>query len=297
MAHQLAGIISPDHHRPHGAAFREACRLLRADPAASAGYQVLDPLAASAASAPEDRLRLRVQKLFALAESPNPHEAASAMRKARELMTRYGVDATNRSWSGPHLSILIGAAALRHYRDDYLLAHLLTDLYEVAGVWVPAYVLTKGRMGSALEISGRPAQVQVAAYAHDFVRRFIEDGWRREPIRHKNGKRSRRDFAVGVIQGFRDRVIPSRSVKLADQTCLKALVPVPDSGLAAYLQHRYPRLRHFRREGACVDPDAYAAGLDRGRSMVIHQGVTDSATLPRALPERASMGARPSEEG
>jgi hypothetical protein len=157
-------------------------------------------------------------------------------------------------------------------------------------------VLTKGRMGSALEISGRPAQVQVAAYAHDFVRRFIEDGWRREPIRHKNGKRSRRDFAVGVIQGFRDRVISSIAVHQADQACPKALVPVSDSGLAAYLEHRYPRLRHFRRGGACMDPDAYAAGLDRGRRMVIHQGITDGTALPLALPWKVSTGACPSEE-
>ncbi len=78
----------------------------------------------------------------------------------------------------------------------------------MAGVWVPAYVLEKARMGSALEVSGRPAEVQVAAYAHDVIRRVIQDGWCRQRELKRRGQRSRRDFAVGVIEGFRGQPLP-----------------------------------------------------------------------------------------
>ena len=290
MAHQLAALIDRHNGRPHGEAFREACRRLRADPAATANYRMPDGSPAAATSSPEDRLRIRVQKLFALADSPNPHEAASAMRKARELLARHGGDAPPRPWDERHVSILLGAAALRHYRDDYLLAHLLMDLYAVEGVWVPAYVLDKGRMGRALEISGRPSQVQVADYAYDFVRRFITRSWHQAPALRSCGQRARRDFAAGVIEGFRAKMSPAPANPGTAPPAAAALVPRDDPALATYLRQRYPHLRRFRRQLPNHDPDAYAAGLDRGRRLVIREGIArnDPPGPPARLPAGAS---------
>jgi hypothetical protein len=274
MAHQLAGLMDAGDSRPHGAAFRQACRLLRADPAASAAYRPLDLQAVPASRTPEDRLRRRVQKLFALCESPNPHEAASAMRKARELIARHGVHQSSGDWAEPYISILLGQPALRHFRDDYLLAHLLTDLYAVAGVWVPAYVLEKARMGSALEVSGRPAEVQVAAYAHDVIRRVIQDGWCRQRELKRRGQRSRRDFAVGVIEGFRGQPLAPVAAPGPSAPASRDLVAAPDPGLDAYVQQRYPGLRRSLRGAGGLDAAAYGAGLDQGRRLVIRKGIT-----------------------
>ena len=52
MAHQLAGAIDGGRGTPHGEAFRQACRMLRADPAAAANYRRLD---ADGASRPSRR--------------------------------------------------------------------------------------------------------------------------------------------------------------------------------------------------------------------------------------------------
>ena len=289
MAHQLAALIDRHDGRPHGEAFREACRRLRADPAATANYRMPGSSPAAAASSPEDRLRIRVQKLFALADSPNPHEAASAMRKARELLARHGGGEPQRPWDERHVSILLGTAGLRHYRDDYLLAHLLMDLYAVEGVWVPAYVLDKGRMGRALEISGRPSQVQVADYAHDFVRRFITRSWHQNTALRPCGQRARRDFAAGVIEGFRAKMSSAPANPGTDPSAAAALVPRNDPALTRYLHHRYPHLRRFRRQVPNHDPDAYAAGYDRGRRLVIREGIAPNE--PPGPPARLEAGA------
>ncbi len=285
MAHQLAGLISSSDHRPHGEAFREACRRLRADPAATANYRALDQRASCSTQAPQDRLRLRVQKLFALAESANPHEAASAMRKARELIARHGIGRPQETWSEPHLSILIGKPALRHFRDEYLLAQLVMDLYGVAGVWVPAFALEKERMGSALEISGRPAQIQVAAYAHEFVCRFIENCWQQDLKLRGRGRRSRKDFAVGVIEGFRAKTIRKSAASKPPPADEESLVAIRDPALTAYLRQRYSRLRSFRRGGGRIDATAYGAGLEQGRHLVIREGIGNAG------PSRPALGA------
>ena len=283
MAHQLAGLINSSDHRPHGEAFREACRRLRADPAATANYRALDQRASCNAQAPQDRLRLRVQKLFALTESPNPHEAASAMRKARELIALHRIDQPQGTWNEPHVSILIGKPALRHFRDEYLLAHLVMDLYGVAGVWVPAYVLDKECMGTALEISGRPAQIQVADYAHDFVSRFIHNCWREDLKLRDRGRRSRKDFAVGVIEGFRAKTIRNCASPKPPRAVQESLIAIRDPALTAYLRQRYSRLRSFRRGGGRIDTTAYGAGLEQGRHLVIREGIGNAGPSRPAL--------------
>jgi hypothetical protein len=282
MAHQLAECLDGGAGKPHGSAFFRACRLLRADPAAAASYRVLNGRDPAAAVSPEERLRRKVCRLFALADSPNPHEAASAMRKARELMARWGSRADEGFSAAPYISILLGAPALRHLRRDYLLAQLLVDLYAVAGVWVPAFVVAKGRMGRALEISGRPTRVQVAAYAHDFVGRFIDCRWRQNGLRATRGRRSQHDFAVGVIEGFRAKIAPGPVD--SPPAASRALVAADDPALAVYLRQRYPRVQNVCRRSRRHDDQAYDAGIGEGRRLVIHPGVGEGAQqAPKAI--------------
>lgn len=288
MAHQLAGVLDGDGGRPHGEAFHRACHLLRADPAATAGYRKIDDAGPSSRPlSDEDRLLVKVQKLFALADSPNANEAAAAMRKARQLMSRCGPHRDPSPWSGHYVSLLVGTPALRHFRPDYLLAQLLIDLYAVEGVWVPAFVLARGKMGRALEISGPPNRVQVAGYAHDFVRGFIDRQWRLYGARTAKGRLARRDFATGVLEGFRTRSVPAPEQEVAagrSRSAEAALVPGNDPALKAYLRHRYPRLRHFHRRSGRRDDQAYADGLRTGAKLVIHEGIgTDAAPDVRPL--------------
>ncbi len=287
MAHQLAEVLDEGPGAPHGAAFAQACRLLRADPAAAASYRALHGATPQEALSPEDRLRRKVQKLFALADSPNPHEAAGAMRKARELMARLGAPLEGDGSTTAYVSILLGAPALRHNRSDYLLAGLLMDLYAVVGVWVPAFVAEKKRMGRALEISGRPTRVQVATYAHDFVKRFIDRSWRTKAFCRGTGRRSRNDFAAGVIEGFQAKIASGPAERPA--AAGRALVPAGDPAMEGYLRYRYPRLRRTCSRARRQDQLSYAAGLSEGRQLTIHPGVGDGQAQPEALCHRPAL--------
>ena len=158
MAHQLAeSILQVDHEPPHGSTFRQACRLLRANPKASAEYRMLDEKPLEGDQNPNDKILIRVQKLMALAESRNRHEAQAAMQKAHDLIKKYNLDLLHMRRKRRFISIFIGKPALRHFREEYHMAQLIQDYYFVEGVWVSAYVIEKGKMGRVLEISGTPA--------------------------------------------------------------------------------------------------------------------------------------------
>ena len=273
MAHQMADeVFGACHEASHGPRFLEACHLLRANPKASGTYRPLDDLLRGANAGPEDRILLRVKKLMALAGSPNRHEAEAAMSRAQSLIAKYNLDLLSREAKRDFVSIFAGAPALRHFPEEYLLAHLLQDFYFVRGIWVSAYVREKGKMGRVLEISGTFANVKLAGYVYDFVRQFILSQWR-EYNRERGLNRYRlTDFAVGVIEGFRSK-LESRQAGEGST----ALVKASDPQLKKYLSYRYPHTATIRAGMGRQDMGVRRDGNGIGRKLVISKGIMEGA--------------------
>jgi len=273
-AHQLASeVLAAGGEPAHGPGFRKACRLLRADPRSQGHYTPLSQHPCARPADPRDRVLVRIKKLMALAESRNPHEAEAAMVKAHSLMAKYHVDLLSRNEQRDFVSVFVGRPALRHFRDAYHLAHLLEVFYFVSGIWVPAYVLEKGKMGRVLEITGTPPHVEAAGYVHDFVTRFIDSRWSVLAPKRRPNRRHRTDFAVGVIEGFRDKLDRQRRRQLKT-IAPDALATVKDHRLEAYMAYRHPRTVRFQRRAARVDLSVYEEGLQAGRELVISRGIT-----------------------
>jgi hypothetical protein len=277
IAHQLADmLLGAAGQPPHGPAFQQACLMLRADPAASAARRPLR----ERIHARQDEgsgIRRRISKLLSLAQSGNRYEAEAAMLKAHALMTRHHLDALQLA-QRDFVSCFLGAPALRHYREEYVLANLLQDFYFVQGIWVSAFVVAKGKTGRVLEVSGTPANVDHAAYVHDFIRGFTARRWAAYRKGRTLKRRQQTDFAVGIIEGFRAKLEKARAATTEPETL--ALVTSTDPQLSRYLRHRYPRTTSIQRSGR-QDPDVYNDGCQIGRRLVIARGVTMQSDAPR----------------
>ena len=196
MAHQLADqALDGGAETSHGPAFREACRMLGAHPGASGEFVPLGTRLEGDADPGRTRVLARVHKLLALASSRNRHEAELALLRAREFARRHRVD--EQQGSEEFLSAFAGRPALRHAREEYLLAALVTRTWEAYGIWVPAWVVERGRMGTVLELSGTPSQVKLSGYVHEFVRRHIAAEWERYDHGRRLGARGGRTSAAG----------------------------------------------------------------------------------------------------
>ncbi len=147
MAHQYAEeVLHAWDEPPHGQDFRRACHLFRANPKASAGSPLLDEKLSDRLAAGKGKVLSTIGKLMALAQSANQFEAEAAMNKAHELIAKHQVEFIEGPNPHPLISAFAGKPCLRHFREDYRLSGLLQDFYYVFGVWVPAYVMEKGRM-------------------------------------------------------------------------------------------------------------------------------------------------------
>jgi hypothetical protein len=275
MAHQFAEqVLGADREPPHGQSFKKACYLLRANPDASGKCKALDERILHDSYSPEDKIMGRIRKLMALAQSKNRHEAEAAMAKAYEFIEKYNVDLLAREENRAFVSIFVGKPALRHFREHYFLSRLLQDFYFVFGIWVPAYVLGKGKMGQVLEITGTMQNVRIASYVHDFVQRFIDSQWQE----YNKGKRLNRyrktDFAVGIIEGFRLKLKSQSGAKRATRDHL-ALVATEDPQLEEYVRYRYTHIRRVRGKPYKTDPNVEEDGRRVGKKLVIHKGIEE----------------------
>lgn len=285
MAHQVALEAFHASLEPaHGRSFLQACRMLKANPKASGTYIPLSRQILETVDSDSDKIKLRIQKLLALAQSSNLHEAESAMIKAHELMAKYEIDQISRKVRRDYFSIFVGKPALRHFREDYSLAHLLMDYYFVKGLWICAYVIDKGKMGRVLEISGTARNIQIATYVFDFICRFIDTEWECYNSDNKLNRYRKTDFATGILSGFRMKL--EKEFIDGDATDKnRSLVKSRDLQLTHYFSERYPRTKSFSRKGGRYHPDVVSDGVKIGKTLVIRQGISqqNSKGSPRLI--------------
>ena len=278
MAHQFVHQVwGVQDEPPHGQRFQHACRLLNANPKASGAYLPFSRQILQHVENGNDKIRQRIQKLLALAASSNQHEAESAMIKAHELMAKYEMNRTAQQTSRDYFSVFIGHSSLRHFQEDYYLAHLLMDYYYVKCLWVPAYVMDRQKMGSVLEISGTAQNLQIAGYVFDFIRQFIESEW---GLYNQDGKWNRyrkTDFAIGILTGFRTKLEQTPAATALSGQSLP-LVAIQDNALQHYFSMRYPRLKKFRRKGGRCHLQVLADGSEIGKTLVIRKGISRSSS-------------------
>ena len=296
MAHQFADeVLGASDEPPHGPTFQRACHLLRANPKASDKYEPLDERILRESSRSEDRIMQRVKKLMALAQSQNQHEAEAAMAKAHQLIGKYNVDLLTHEENRNFVSVFIGKPALRHFREEYALARLLTDFYFVFGIWMPAYVVDKGKMGSVLEISGTIQNIKIAHYVYDFVQQSTNSQW--DEYNRNNGLNRYRktDFAIGIIQGFSSKLkSQSETKRKLKDTCPlvprsgrreRALIKIEDPLLKKYVGYKYPRTLSVSGKALSHDHNVLKDGVSVGKKLVISKGITERGKSRRLLIE------------
>lgn len=271
MAHQyVEEILGAGDEGPHGSTFRRVCAERGIDAAATSDLPSDTPASEVAVQnpleSPELAVLRKIEGLLALAKSDNRHEAEVAMTKARRLMLRYNLSTVGSSrYSFRH----IGKPTGRRMAWERALANLLSDYFFVSIIIVPVYRPKERKRGSVLEACGSPANLEMAAYVHDFLVSSAEALWRQHKREQEfRADRDRQSFLYGVMSGFSDK-LKKETVKNQQE----GLIWLGDPELDAYFRQRHPHVRQVSGRGR-VQRDAFIRGHEAGGRIVLHRGVS-----------------------
>ncbi len=268
MAHQYVDeVLRVNDETAHGRAFRDVCARFGIDASASGvPKNKTDDDARS-------RVIERVARLLALAESPNVHEAEAAMAAAQRLMLKYNVELRSSTGVRDYAFRHLGEPSGRVGESDRLLASILAKHFFVEVIWVPVYRPREGKRGSVLEICGTLENLEMAEYAHAFLRHTAGELW----VEHKKktrerSNRERRTFLAGVMAGFADKL-----AKQAKASESEGLVWLKDGDLDRFYRARHPYIRNVRYGGQRRTA-AFASGKEAGKNIVMSKPIKGSAT-------------------
>ena len=268
MAHQYASeVLKAVDETPHGSAFHRSCEKLRCTPEARAKGKLTHGKSA------EDHLLQRLQKVISLTDSPNEHEAQTAVNKARRLLLKYNIDAVEIDRARDFGHRCVGSVKGRRASYELWLALILQEFFFVETLWVPTYRAREDKSGTVLEIYGTPANLDMAEYVYTFLRGLLERFWLEYKTEQKlPGNRERQRYWGGVLEGFHHKLAAQERQIGADQ----ALIWRGDSQLKNYYRYLNPRVR-TRYGSGVAESAAYRDGLADGHRVQIHRPVQSAA--------------------
>ncbi len=271
MAHQyveeVLGILD---EAPHGPAFKQLCFEHEID--SGARGEVMEWITGrrnkGLVQSQDHKMMDKVNKLLALAESANIHEAESAMSKAHTLLLKHNLSVLDLKNRSHYIHKQIGEVGRRSPAKSILSA-ILSKFFFVETIWTFGYDAKRDKRGRVLELYGTAENVEIAEYIHDTLRHISEGLWqnykRQEAIQ---GNRHRRSFIYGLLNGFHVQ-LDRRWVE--NQS--KNLVWKGDPALQAFFRKRNPKRVHTASRYSKSSHSAYRSGVAQGLTLVIHKGI------------------------
>jgi hypothetical protein len=282
VAHQMVTDVY-GRTEAHGSAFALCCDHLCVSPQVRAASGPLPRTIASWREPPEgaetDKLLARAEKLLALAASSNEHEASLAMQRVRELYARHNLESAQRTPDYVACTITLGKQ--RFEAHESRIVGLLMEHFFVRALFLDSFDPEAMRTVKAFELIGTRENVAMAEYVFHFLRNTLDALWRRHRVATRVPARSRRDYMLGVVAGFRSR-LAAQGKQTAPED--RALLRVADERTEAYYRKRHPRTVTRSQGTGLNDPEAYQKGKDAGTRLTLHRGVSEApATRGRLL--------------
>jgi hypothetical protein len=275
MAHQYVDeVLGVRDETAHGAVFQRVCAERGIDPRA---VGLPEERASSDPSVPRAKILERVSKLLALAQSPNEHEAQTAMSLAHKLMLEHNLSELEAKRQRRYISRELGEPQGRLEESIALIGVVLSKHFFVEVIELRVWRPRVGSRGTVLEVTGTADNVAMAEYVYSFLHHTAEALWEQHKRAHQiKGNRDRRAFRAGVIAGFLEKLrIEQRSNEQ------KGLVWVGDPALTQYHRLRYPRISTVRFGGG-GSAEARSHGYAAGKKLVLRKAM-EGASRSRGL--------------
>lgn len=298
MAHQIVSELFAGRDA-HGGPFDRACDMVGLPPefrgASGDLPRIIPDLATRAGAGPHHHLLAKIEKLLALAESGNEHEALLAMEKANHLIAKYNISRIEQRRQSEYDCIIINPRKKRIENYQRKICAILTSHFFVKIILSDLFDADLCCTHKTIEILGARENVLMAHYVYSFLQAQMDCLWQQYQRTHATTGRQKRSYCLGVADGFH-RKLAAQQKKAAGQpaspgggrTSLSVLVCDNDQGLVRFIRQRFPRLSHRTSAAARVSLSEYEAGCRDGGNLTLHKGITgNDGFRGRMLPDHS----------
>lgn len=281
MAHQYVEEILKTSDQ-HGPAFQKACDVLAVEKWARKAeihsLTNLEFLVGKSRQEAEEGILRRVQRLLALTQSTNEHEALAAMKKVIELQEKYQLDLMRVARTDEFDSLLIEHKLKRLPAFHSRLASILINYFSVQVVFTTLY--DKGRMCvfQAIEILGRHENVKIAEYVYWYLYNTLYMLWLQyQNMSGAKGLSAKLTYYLGVLKGFEEKLHEQKykgsEVKNQSNEQEKSLIKKEEKLLDRFMKEKYPRLHSKKTYQRSSDRSIFNDGFSKGKTLEIHPGI------------------------
>lgn len=247
----------------------------------------------------ENKLKIieKLQKLLALSQSPNEHEAALAASKAQEMMDEYNLSIIDIKNPSTACGMATSDTVLTGYmfeKWEYSLHAELARVFDVMPIInrrFNNFVGRDGRIGkkltnSNLNVIGLRTDIEVYEYTFTYLRAAISVMLRKEKDRmeeiNKDDKDYIRDYtkkmnkymfsySIGVVTTIIKRVKSEREEYLDTHSNSRALVVIKRDAIEDFIKDM--DIKGPKKDDSEFDEGAFHRGMRDGRQIQLHDGV------------------------
>lgn len=226
----------------------------------------------------------KVQKLLALSQSSNANEAAAAAAAANKLIDQYRLSEADLSSSIVENDPLVEDS-------DYIYStgrivpwksNLIITLAKHYGCALfNSLNFISGRKQSNYKLIGKKSDIQITHYMFNWL--LLECQRLSEKEAYGKGRVFVQSYCQGFVAGIRHQLIKSREEVKQSATTSSIIKIDSREQEANQMMNRLYNLKNSKASNASrLDPRAFDAGLDRGKSIHLGKGL-DSSTPYKML--------------
>jgi hypothetical protein len=213
----------------------------------------------------------KIQKLLALANSSNEHEAKLAAERATALLTKYNLSmqdiaAEEREYEATHFM----GQHTRLVMEQKFLFGILMDFFFIKVVVGKKFNPLLGKQVRVWSFFGQSHNVEIAKYVYSFLdvtfqqlfAEYVKSGG-------ASGKTARNSFYMGLTRGLRSQ-LKATKVQVEQEA---GLVVVQDPGIDDFISDTVGKTRTVARSSGQVDVAALEKGVEEGKNIKIARGL------------------------
>lgn len=237
-----------------------------------------------------EQAKVKIQRLLALGESPNPNEAAAAIKKAQQLMLQYQLSESDVTEIEPDLySQLISDIVVNEFpgsAEDVWKRHLIEVVASIMGTLVIYRRPSSRKSTHTFKIMGNRSAVcntiWMYQYLEDAAKAAAKKRWKRDSVhyRRRDYQKHRKSFLIGFVVG----VYEALTNRYTDGEG-EGLVHLSDMKRAREYLHDQANLPSFSGKTVRVNGDAHTAGMEAGRATGVDPQTTGQTGRPKAIPQ------------